>query len=113
MCTFFCGSTHLRPQVSSGDQEQELPTGKKIRLGIYITEKHGIRHSIELAKLAEKCGFEAVWQGEEYPPFTFARESIIPLAAIAAVDEDQAWNRCASHLDTERDDPRDVFRDAG
>jgi len=62
-----------------------LSTGKKIRLGLYITERHEIRRSIELAKLAEKCGFEAVWQGEEYPPFTFARESLIPLAGIAAV----------------------------
>jgi len=55
------------------------------RIGLYLIEKHEIRHSIELAKLAEKCGFEAVWQGEEYPPFREARDSIIPLAAIAAV----------------------------
>ena len=59
-------------------------TDKKVRLGLYITEKHEIRHSIELARLAERCGFESVWQGEEYPPFTFARDSVIPLAAIAA-----------------------------
>ena len=75
----------VRGQVFSGGQENELSTGKKLRLGLYLTEKHDISHSIELARLAERSGFESVWQGEEYPPFTLARDSIIPLAAIAAV----------------------------
>ena len=55
------------------------------RVGLYLIEKHEIKHSIDLAVLAEKRGFECVWQGEEYPPFRAARDSLIPLAAIAAV----------------------------
>jgi len=55
------------------------------RIGLYLIEKHGIRESIDLAMLAEKSGFDCVWQGEEYPPFRNARDSLIPLAAIAAV----------------------------
>lgn len=55
------------------------------RIGLYLIEKHGIRESIDLAKLAEESGFDCVWQGEEYPPFRNARDSVIPLAAIAAV----------------------------
>ena len=55
------------------------------RVGLYLIEKHELRQSIELAQLAEKRGFECVWSGEEYPPFRAARDSIIPLAAIAAV----------------------------
>ena len=55
------------------------------RIGLYLIEKHDIRKSIEHARLAEECGFDCVWQGEEYPPFRDARDSLIPLAAIAAV----------------------------
>jgi 5,10-methylenetetrahydromethanopterin reductase len=55
------------------------------RIGLYLIEKHDIRRSIENARLAEECGFDCVWQGEEYPPFRDARDSLIPLAAIAAV----------------------------
>ncbi len=55
------------------------------RIGLYLIEKHDVRESIRLAKLAEDSGFESVWQGEEYPPFRDARDSLIPLAAIAAV----------------------------
>ena len=54
-------------------------------IGLYLIEKHDIRTSIEHARLAEECGFDCVWQGEEYPPFRDARDSLIPLAAIAAV----------------------------
>lgn len=57
------------------------------RIGLYLIEKHDIRRSIEHARLAEECGFDCVWQGEEYPPFRDARDSLIPLAAIAAVTE--------------------------
>jgi len=55
------------------------------RIGLYLIEKHDVRKSIEHARLAEESGFECVWQGEEYPPFRDARDSLIPLAAIAAV----------------------------
>ena len=54
-------------------------------VGLYLIEKHEIKHSIELAQLAERKGFACVWQGEEYPPFREARDSLIPLAAIAAL----------------------------
>jgi len=57
------------------------------RIGLYLIEKHEIRESIHFAKLAEENGFESVWQGEEYPPFRNARDSLIPLGAIAAVTE--------------------------
>ena len=57
------------------------------RIGLYLIEKHEVRESIHLAKLAEEKCFESVWQGEEYPPFRNARDSLIPLAAIAAVTE--------------------------
>jgi len=55
------------------------------RIGLYLIEKHEIRESVHFAKLAEESGFESVWQGEEYPPFRNARDSLIPLAAIATV----------------------------
>jgi 5,10-methylenetetrahydromethanopterin reductase len=55
------------------------------RIGLYLIEKHGIRESVHFAMLAEENGFESVWQGEEYPPFRNARDSLIPLAAIATV----------------------------
>jgi len=55
------------------------------RVGLYLIEKHEIRESIHYAMLAEENGFESVWQGEEYPPFRNARDSLVPLAAIAAV----------------------------
>jgi len=55
------------------------------RVGLYLIEKHDVKESVELAKLAEESGFESVWQGEEYPPFRTARDSLTPLAAIAAV----------------------------
>ena len=55
------------------------------RIGLYLIEKHRIRESVHFAMLAEENGFESVWQGEEYPPFRNARDSLIPLAAIATV----------------------------
>lgn len=55
------------------------------RVGLYLIEKHEVKHSIELARLAEKNNFDCVWQGEEYPPFRDTRDSLIPLGAIAAV----------------------------
>jgi len=55
------------------------------RIGLYLIEKHDVKQSIGLARLAEKSGFDCVWQGEEYPPFRNARDSLLPLAAIAAV----------------------------
>jgi alkanesulfonate monooxygenase SsuD/methylene tetrahydromethanopterin reductase-like flavin-dependent oxidoreductase (luciferase family) len=58
---------------------------RRKRVGLYLIEKHEIKRSIELARMAEKSGFDCVWQGEEYPPFRNTRDSLIPLGAIAAV----------------------------
>jgi len=55
------------------------------RVGLYLIEKHPMRESMEYAKLAENCGFDSIWQGEEYPPFRGARDSLIGAAAIASV----------------------------
>jgi len=59
--------------------------GHKERVGLYLIEKHPMRESLEYARLAERNGFDCVWQGEEYPPFREARDSLIGAAAIAAV----------------------------
>jgi alkanesulfonate monooxygenase SsuD/methylene tetrahydromethanopterin reductase-like flavin-dependent oxidoreductase (luciferase family) len=45
------------------------------QIGLCLIEKHEIRESVHLAKLAEESGFESVWQ--EYPPFRNARDSLI------------------------------------
>lgn len=55
------------------------------RIGLYLIEKHHIRESLRLARLAEESGFDCVWEGEEYPPFRVALDSTIAVAAIAAV----------------------------
>ena len=52
-------------------------------VGLYLQDKHPIREGVKLAQLAEKCGFEQLWQAES----RLARESTIPLAAIAQVTE--------------------------
>ncbi|MHA2299147.1 MAG: LLM class flavin-dependent oxidoreductase [Candidatus Hodarchaeales archaeon] len=52
-------------------------------MGIYLQDKHPIRQGVEFAQLAEKMGFEQIWQAES----RLARESTIPLAAIAQVTE--------------------------
>lgn len=57
----------------------------KNRVGLYLIEKHPMKESLEYARLAERNGFDCVWQGEEYPPFREARDSLIGAAAIAAV----------------------------
>ncbi|MHA2364988.1 MAG: LLM class flavin-dependent oxidoreductase [Candidatus Hodarchaeales archaeon] len=50
-------------------------------MGLYLQDKHPIREGIKYAQLAEKHGFEQVWQAES----RLAREATIPLAAIATV----------------------------
>ncbi|MFQ5980764.1 MAG: LLM class flavin-dependent oxidoreductase [Candidatus Heimdallarchaeota archaeon] len=52
-------------------------------MGLYLQDKHPIRDGIKFAQLAEECGFEQVWQAES----RLARESTIPLAAIATVTD--------------------------
>jgi alkanesulfonate monooxygenase SsuD/methylene tetrahydromethanopterin reductase-like flavin-dependent oxidoreductase (luciferase family) len=47
------------------------------RIELYLIEKFEIRESVSLAKLAEESGFESVWEGDEYPPFRNARDSLI------------------------------------
>ncbi|MHA2278696.1 MAG: LLM class flavin-dependent oxidoreductase [Candidatus Kariarchaeaceae archaeon] len=50
-------------------------------MGMYLQDKHPIRQGVEFAQLAEKLGFEQIWQAES----RLAREATIPLAAIAQV----------------------------
>lgn len=52
-------------------------------MGLYLQDKHPIRDGIKYAQLAEQHGFEQVWQAES----RLARESTIPLAAIATVTD--------------------------
>lgn len=50
-------------------------------LGLYFTERYPIWKEMEYCKLAEEKGFHSVWQGQS----RMARDSVLPLAAIAAV----------------------------
>ncbi|MFW9928068.1 MAG: LLM class flavin-dependent oxidoreductase [Candidatus Thorarchaeota archaeon] len=52
-------------------------------MGMYLQDKHPIRQGVEFAQMAEKAGFEQIWQAES----RLAREATIPLAAIAQVTE--------------------------
>ncbi len=51
------------------------------RVAMYLQDKHEIREGMEYARLAEQCGFEAVWQAES----RLVRDAIVPMAAFAAV----------------------------
>ena len=53
------------------------------RVALYLQDKHPIREGMEYAVLAEKAGFEAVWQAES----RLVREATVPMAAFAAVTE--------------------------
>jgi 5,10-methylenetetrahydromethanopterin reductase len=53
------------------------------RVAIYLQDKHPIRDGMHYAQLAERAGFEAVWQAES----RLVREATVPMAAYAAVTE--------------------------
>jgi len=53
------------------------------RVALYLQDKHPIRDGMHYAQLAERAGFEAVWQAES----RLVREATVPLAAYAAVTE--------------------------
>ncbi len=53
------------------------------RVALYLQDKHPIREGMSYAQLAEKAGFEAVWQAES----RLVREATVPMAAFAAVTE--------------------------
>ncbi len=53
------------------------------RIALYLQDKHPIRDGMEYAQLAERAGFEAVWQAES----RLVREATVPMAAYAAVTE--------------------------
>lgn len=55
----------------------------KTPMGMYLQDAHPIRDGIRYAQLAEKMGFDSIWQAES----RLARESTIPLAAIATVTD--------------------------
>ncbi len=51
------------------------------RVALYLQDKHPIREGMQFAQLAERNGFEAVWQAES----RLVREATVPMAAYAAV----------------------------
>ena len=53
------------------------------RVALYLQDKHPIRDGMEYARLAERAGFEAVWQAES----RLVREATVPMAAYAAATE--------------------------
>src|SRR5512136_3163155 len=53
------------------------------RVAIYLQDAHDLREGMELAKYAERKGFEAVWQAES----RLVRDAIVPMAAYAAVTD--------------------------
>jgi 5,10-methylenetetrahydromethanopterin reductase len=53
------------------------------RVALYLQDKHPIREGMEYVRLAERAGFEAVWQAES----RLVREATVPMAAFAAVTE--------------------------
>jgi 5,10-methylenetetrahydromethanopterin reductase len=53
------------------------------RVALYLQDAHPIRDGMRYVRLAEACGFEAVWQAES----RLVREASIPLAAFGAVTE--------------------------
>jgi len=53
------------------------------RVALYLQDKHPIRDGMQYAVLAERAGFEAVWQAES----RLVREATVPMAAFAAVTE--------------------------
>jgi 5,10-methylenetetrahydromethanopterin reductase len=53
------------------------------RVALYLQDKHPIRDGMQYAVLAERAGFEAVWQAES----RLVREATVPMAAYAAVTE--------------------------
>jgi len=53
------------------------------RVALYLQDKHPIREGMHYAQLAERAGFEAVWQAES----RLVREATVPMAAFAAVTD--------------------------
>ncbi len=53
------------------------------RLAIYLQDAHPIREGMEIARYAEECGFEAVWQAES----RLVREATVPMAAFLSCTE--------------------------
>jgi 5,10-methylenetetrahydromethanopterin reductase len=53
------------------------------RVALYLQDAHDLRDGLEIARYAEKRGFEAVWQAES----RLVRDAIVPMAAYAAVTD--------------------------
>ena len=53
------------------------------RVALYLQDSHDLRDGLDFVRLAEKAGFEAVWQAES----RLVRDAIVPMAAYAAVTE--------------------------
>jgi 5,10-methylenetetrahydromethanopterin reductase len=61
----------------------EVPVASVGRLALYLQDKHPIREGMAYVQLAERRGFEAVWQAES----RLVREATVPMAAFAAVTD--------------------------
>jgi 5,10-methylenetetrahydromethanopterin reductase len=53
------------------------------RVALYLQDAHDLRDGLDIARYAEKRGFEAVWQAES----RLVRDAIVPMAAYAAVTD--------------------------
>jgi 5,10-methylenetetrahydromethanopterin reductase len=60
-----------------------VPVSSEGRVGLYLQDAHPIRDGMAYAQLAERDGFEAVWQAES----RLVREATVPMAAYAAVTD--------------------------
>lgn len=61
----------------------QTPTSPPDRVALYLQDKHPIREGMHYVRLAEKAGFEAVWQAES----RLVREATVPMSAFAATTE--------------------------
>ena len=71
------------PRGDAASSVQPEGSSRMDRVALYLQDKHPIREGMEYVQLAERAGFEAVWQAES----RLVREATVPLAAYAAVTE--------------------------
>jgi 5,10-methylenetetrahydromethanopterin reductase len=71
-------------------------------VALYLQDAHDIREGIELVRLAEAAGFDAVWQADS----RLVRDAVVPMAAFAAATDRikvgsgviDIWTRNAARL---------------
>jgi 5,10-methylenetetrahydromethanopterin reductase len=65
---------------AAANSEKGLDPTARSRVALYLQDSHDLREGIGFCQLAEKRGFEAVWQAES----RLVRDAIVPMAAYAA-----------------------------